>query len=479
MNFHNRTDHLKVTLIVLLSMFVISIYTDVSASSLSQYNHLEILYTNDVYGHLFPFRYADEDNVGGAARRATLIRKIKAESKYPVLVLDAGNIFVRGPLEDDLGEPDINVMNAMEYDAMTLGDRDMNGGYKLEGTYIPFKGARLTRFPLLCANLLWNDTGKAVMQESTILHKGDLKIAIFGLTSQGMNAVVNTYGMTVMDPIQTAKEVVQKLNGKADMIIAITHIGFNMEKELAKEVPDIDVIVGGGGHHETTSLTTPLVIPSRNDFSDAFALKGPIIVQDGEFGTTLGRLSLNLRRDDDRKYQIMSCNGHLEKLTDDIPPAPDVKGILDRASKELRQPLGNCSRSIIPNGNRGNEMDVWIAEIMRRILHTDIGAHTFDADEGLHKGSITKLDVRMMLPYNNTLSIVEMTPVQFEELKKNPGVTISGNPPLGVTKILVATEDYLANKMQAQGCIIRNTDKTVSSALMEYIANKKTVGNES
>ncbi|MHB0998549.1 MAG: hypothetical protein ACYC27_04820 [Armatimonadota bacterium] len=58
-------------------------------------------------------------------------------------------------------------------------------------------------------------------------------------------------------------------------------------------------------------------------------------------------------------------------------------------------------------------------------------------------------------------------------------VTISGNPPLGVAKILVATEDYLASKMQEQGCIVRYTNKKVSSALMEYIASKRTVGDES
>ncbi|MHB0999295.1 MAG: hypothetical protein ACYC27_08610 [Armatimonadota bacterium] len=58
-------------------------------------------------------------------------------------------------------------------------------------------------------------------------------------------------------------------------------------------------------------------------------------------------------------------------------------------------------------------------------------------------------------------------------------VTISGNPPLGVAKILVATEDYLASKMQEQGCIVRYTNKKVSSALMEYIASKGTVGDES
>ena len=96
-----------------------------------QTTSLTILYTNDVHGHQFPFDYdglgRSEVGVGGAARRIALIRSLKASSQNPVLVMDAGDIFTRGPLARFKGEPEIAIMNAAPYDVMTLGNEDILG----------------------------------------------------------------------------------------------------------------------------------------------------------------------------------------------------------------------------------------------------------------------------------------------------------------------------------------------------------------
>jgi 5'-nucleotidase len=70
---------------------------------------LTILHTNDLHGHILPFAYVENGrsteemrDVGGAARRATAIRQIKSGSDHPVLVVDAGDTFTRGPFHEPL-----------------------------------------------------------------------------------------------------------------------------------------------------------------------------------------------------------------------------------------------------------------------------------------------------------------------------------------------------------------------------------------
>jgi 2',3'-cyclic-nucleotide 2'-phosphodiesterase/3'-nucleotidase len=100
LSLHKRIRILTLLVIVLSLCIQISVF----GADKPDYVALTVLYTNDIHGHLFPFDYNSlgkaETNVGGAAQRATLIRKIKSESANPVIVMDAGDVFTRGPLQD-------------------------------------------------------------------------------------------------------------------------------------------------------------------------------------------------------------------------------------------------------------------------------------------------------------------------------------------------------------------------------------------
>ena len=53
---------------------------------------LTLLHTNDVHGHMLPYDYGDQPNVGGAARRATLVDRIRRETHHPLLLVDSGDV---------------------------------------------------------------------------------------------------------------------------------------------------------------------------------------------------------------------------------------------------------------------------------------------------------------------------------------------------------------------------------------------------
>src|SRR3981189_3691032 len=91
---------------------------------------LTILHTNDLHGHIFPFAYTESGrskeeraSVGGAARRATLVRRLRRDIKNPVVLGDSGDTFTRGPLTNAYeGVADAEAMNAVGYDLAALGN---------------------------------------------------------------------------------------------------------------------------------------------------------------------------------------------------------------------------------------------------------------------------------------------------------------------------------------------------------------------
>ncbi len=257
---------------------------------------LTILYTNDIHGHQFPFDYdklgKDEKAVGGAARRVALIRTLRSSTRNAVLVMDAGDFFTRGPLEEFKGEPDMAIMNAVPYNCMTLGNEDIKG---FGGLDVLSRRLKQAAFPVVSANTLDKSTNKPIAAPYHIFDCKGLKVAVFGLTTQVVNSYKEAAGLEIADPVATARHTIAELEGKADVIIALTHLGYPNDLELAMSAPGIDVIIGGHSH---TWIFQPTLVksgwtggPSRPNWW----VGGTIVCQDGEWGKCVGRLDLTVR----------------------------------------------------------------------------------------------------------------------------------------------------------------------------------------
>jgi 2',3'-cyclic-nucleotide 2'-phosphodiesterase (5'-nucleotidase family) len=276
--------------------------------------HLILLYTNDVHGHLFPFDYGTMKNVGGVARRSTLIHRLGAGTPN-VLVMDAGDLWERGALSKAYhGKPEILAMNAAGYEVMTLGNNEFRAG-------VPnlLQRQREAHFPMLSANVRLKSTGKPITQESVIFRRAGLKIGIFGLTTPRIVTYPGLSDVQMEDPIAAAQRMVKLLRPKVDVLIALTHIGFFMDRVLAEEVPEIDAIVGGDTH---TRLDRPYPV-----HPEAMPQKTIPIVQDGEFGVRQGRLDLWVQPGH-RPGPVVRFTGQLTPVTATIPEDPRVNRVL-------------------------------------------------------------------------------------------------------------------------------------------------------
>lgn len=254
---------------------------------------LTILHTNDVHSRVEPFANGRNAGLGGAAKRAALIQKVRQAEKN-VLLLDSGDIFQGTPYFNFFGgDVDFKLMNSMGYDAATIGNHDFDAGLE-----VLKKQAKTAKFPLLSANY---DFSKTVMDGFVLPHhiiqKGKLKIGIFGLGIDGEGLVAPTlYAQTrYLDPVTKANETAAflKEKEKCHFVICLSHLGYKYDKDdisdltLAPQTAHIDLILGG---HTHTFLDEPTVL--KNAVGEEV-----MINQAGWAGILLGRIDIYFRRD--------------------------------------------------------------------------------------------------------------------------------------------------------------------------------------
>lgn len=250
---------------------------------------LTILHTNDVHSHIdsFPIDHPRNPGLGGVAKRAAWIQKIRQENDN-VLLLDAGDSFQGTPYFNYYGgELEFKLMSMMGYDATTIGNHEFDNG--IEGLAAQVPNAN---FSFISSNYDFKNT---IMDGLTIPYKVFLKdgirIGVFGLGIE-LNGLVEKkmYKETkYLDPIETTQEMTKTLKKeKCDLIICLSHLGYAYRNDtnkisdlmLAEKTKDIDLIIGG---HTHTFLEKPTLVKNINQ-------KNVLVNQAGCFGIYLGKI---------------------------------------------------------------------------------------------------------------------------------------------------------------------------------------------
>ncbi len=286
---------------------------------------LTILHTNDTHGMMLPFDYQgipkyDGKQLGGLARRSALISSIRKSAKNPVLLLDAGDVFTRGPWHTiTMGKPEFAAMNLMKYDAMCVGNNEFKATLDTRSQAVFRDLMRSSKFPWLAANLTVGQTGAMVPGVKPYIIKkiGNVRVGIIGVTAPRSSEYQQVKGWSIAEPIAVMKKLAPEVKKQCDILIALTHIGDLMDGLLAKQVPEIDVIVGGDSH----TFIDPTIMVKRGNRADL------PIVQTGEMGIFLGRLDLKFHNDGS-SWQLKDCKGKLLPVNTSIQPDPAVAALL-------------------------------------------------------------------------------------------------------------------------------------------------------
>jgi 5'-nucleotidase len=268
-------------------------------------DHLTILFTNNTNGLTGP---APAIEVGGLAKRMTLIKRERAASPASILV-EAGDFFPTSPDEARTRKV-VAAYKLMDYDAVTIGEAEFVNGLKflrglIESKSLPWVSANIK----LCEGA---DVSMDLARPSILLPVGKRKVAVLGYMHPDAVGFTpeerfkdGTRFIKFTDPRPLIKAFLERYRKDADVVVVLSHAGVEEDRRLAAEVPGIDVIVGA---HSQTFMTDP----GREG--------GTIIVQAAADGQYLGKLVLKFG--DNGKPAIESYE--LTPLTKNLPDDPDV-----------------------------------------------------------------------------------------------------------------------------------------------------------
>lgn len=259
-----------------------------SCSSLNS-RHITILHTNDVHSHIdpFPSSHSSYANLGGVARRATLVDNIRNENPN-TLLFDAGDIFQGTPYFNFYGgELEFKLMSKLNYDAATIGNHDFDNGVDGLLAQVPH-----AKFELLSANYDFTNTVmEGFVKPYKIYAVDGIKIGVYGI-GIALDGLVTKrlYKETqYLNPFEIALDMERKLKEEenCDLIVCLSHLGYDYDRperpsdtKLAQSTYYTNLIIGG---HTHTFLDKPDVRINKNGDS-------VLVNQVGAFGINLGRI---------------------------------------------------------------------------------------------------------------------------------------------------------------------------------------------
>ncbi|MBN2184861.1 MAG: hypothetical protein JW746_05995 [Candidatus Krumholzibacteriota bacterium] len=195
------------------------------------------------------------------ARWASFIDSRRADT--PVLLLDTGDFFRPEASEED--EIDYRYffegMRLMRYDAVNIGPNDI-----LYGTDRLRNAANEGGLPLVSSNIVDRRDDCLIARPYIIKYLGGrrtlfgmregVRVGIFGVTDPSFFELIDSSiskNYKIKDPRITALEAVSVLKKKGcDLIIAISHLGWEKSVSFASDVPGMDIVINGRRGHEGT-----------------------------------------------------------------------------------------------------------------------------------------------------------------------------------------------------------------------------------
>ena len=252
---------------------------------------ITILHTNDTHSQIDPLPANDRNaGKGGVARRATLVKRVRKENPNTLLV-DAGDVLQGTPYFNFYkGEVEYKAMSAIGYDAGTLGNHEFDNGVEALAAALKF-----ANFEIVSANY---DVKGTVLEQRVkryvVKTVGGIRIGLFGLgvSPVGLITPENFKGVTYIDPVIAARDVVKKLREeeRCSLVVCMSHLGYVKNGDrgdsfVASQVDGIDFIASG---HTHTFMEQPV---TQTQPCGAKTL----IFQVGKSGIYVGRVDFTFR----------------------------------------------------------------------------------------------------------------------------------------------------------------------------------------
>lgn len=268
--------------------FVIFILLILSVNLAAQ--ELTILHVNDTHSHIDPERSGENEGLGGVIEQAAYIDSVRvADGKENVMLLHAGDFSQGTSYFTELGgDIEIDVLNAMGFDAVCLGNHEFDNGIEEL-----VRRLRNLDVPVVCANYDFTSTPlEEYVKPYVVIEKAGMKIGVIGLLTD-VRDVVDVHiaaQLHYQNPAEVTNRYAEYLKDEegCSLVICLTHLGFEREPytdvELAEMIKDVNIIVGGHSHTKLKDLKKV-----KNLYGEDV-----IIVTDWKWGLQIGKLSVTM-----------------------------------------------------------------------------------------------------------------------------------------------------------------------------------------
>lgn len=372
-----------------------------------------VFHTNDEHSRFLGFAPDSEYNpnvkgdgtVGGIARLAKLLndRREAAKAKGPVLTLEGGD-FSMGTLFHMISRekgPELQFMKLLGYDAITLGNHEFDFGVKGLIQMITSAKREIGNLPpIVASNLVLTDSDPrdealrqfvkdGVIKPYVVIEKDGMRFGILGILGKdAVEVTANHEPVKFSDAVETVKRLVTVLRKeeKVDVIVVLSHSGVGRtnpdwkgtevldvgddgkwigeDLDLAKAVPEIDIIVSG---HTHTPLLKPIMVGKT------------AVVQAGAEMRYLGELELETH---DSRTKVTSYNLHTvnDQIIGDAAITEKVNGFKKLIDDSILKPLNTSFdqatakiNALATRDYSDNSLGVLLASSFQKAAESDIG----------------------------------------------------------------------------------------------------------
>lgn len=360
-------------------------------------------HVSDTHG---AFYKSPTTNSGGFAILSTMVKQARHEAALAgdIFFLTSGGDVNTGTPESDLlmAEPDFSAMNAMGFDAMAVGNHEFDHHWK----YLLVKQG-WAQFPFLAANIRPTIPQAFPIVPYVIKQSHGLKVAFLGLTTEHtpfQSLPANSVGLHFDPAIATAKRWVPFLKQYADVVVVLSHLGWcplgdcisPNDVLLAREVPGIDLILGGHSH---TAMTQPEVENGTFIFH-AFEKNQKVGILKTEFLN--GQLNV-------KEAALAPIVG-----TEDPAILEILQPLMQQSSEKLKVVVGETA--VVLDGERTNvrtketNLGNLITKAIKLRTKSDIAlVNGGGIRASIAAGPVTYGDIYKVLPFGNTICTVELT----------------------------------------------------------------------
>jgi len=359
-------------------------------------HEIRIIHMNDFHGFAVPYKpYGSDEAQGGLAYLAARADELRAEK--PTLFLAAGDM-IQGNNWANLfqGKSSIEAMNAMNFDAMVVGNHEFDFGQAILRERIGEAS-----FPILGANVV----GLSELKPYIVKNVDGISIAVIGIVTGDTPVTThpkNVTGLQFLSPEDTARKYAQDLRGESNIVVVLSHLGFSGDTDLAKKVDGLDVIIGGHSH---TKVVKPALVGKS------------VVTQAFEHGKALGVLDLTVRNG-----KVVGASGRLETIKPTGKENATVGAIVAKYQQKvdavMNETVGEALTDLdgvhvrLQETNLGN----LITDVMRKTAGSDVAIiNGGTIRTSIRQGPVKVNHVYAVVPFDNYIVAIKLSGQQIRD----------------------------------------------------------------